>query len=232
MNYNETAEQSVIGSLLLEGSLIGNLTIESKHFYSARHKRIYEAMQKVDAKGIEINVVTVVTELGDSISEVGGVTYLTELAESVPSTAPIKNYESSIYEDYRLRESQKLASEYMKSPSEESLHKLMVDLDKVKDEGIQTDEKTVKDYLMEIAEELMHPDESQSKGHPTGYKDLDEMTGGTQSGDLIIIAARPKRWKDRICFEYWLWTLQKRRHVTHIQFGNGTGSTFETDDFN
>ncbi|MEK4303590.1 replicative DNA helicase [Oceanobacillus sp. FSL K6-0251] len=191
MNYNETAEQSVIGSLLLEGSLIGNLTIESKHFYSARHKRIYEAMQKVDAKGIEINVVTVVTELGDSISEVGGVTYLTELAESVPSTAPIKNYESSIYEDYRLRESQKLASEYMKSPSEESLHKLMVDLDKVKDEGIQTDEKTVKDYLMEIAEELMHPDESQSKGHPTGYKDLDEMTGGTQSGDLIIIAARP-----------------------------------------
>ncbi len=191
MNYNETAEQSVIGSLLLEGNLISNLTIEPKHFYSASHKRIYEAMQKVNDKGIEINIVTVVTELSDSISEVGGVSYLTELAESVPSTAPIKNYESSIYEDYRLRESQKLASEYMKLPSEESLHKLLSNLDKLKDEGIQTDEKTVKDYLMEIAEELMYPDESQSKGHPTGYKDLDEMTGGTQPGDLIIIAARP-----------------------------------------
>ncbi|MFD1066660.1 replicative DNA helicase [Oceanobacillus locisalsi] len=191
MNYNETAEQSVIGSLLIEGSLIGNLTIEPKHFYSAKHKRIYEAMQKVNEKGTEINVVTVVTELGDSVSEIGGVGYLTELAESIPSTAPIKNYESSIYADYRLRESQKLTSEYMKSPSEESLHKLMVDLDKVKNEGIQTDEKTVNDYLLEIAEELMYPDESQNKGFPTGYKDLDEMTGGTQLGDLIIIAARP-----------------------------------------
>lgn len=191
MNYNETAEQSVIGSLLLEGNLISNLTIEPKHFYSAKHKRIYQAMQQVNDKGIEINVVTVVTELGDSLSEVGGVTYLTELAESVPSTAPIKNYESSIYADYRLRESQKLASEYMKLPSEESFHKLLVDLDKLKGEGIETKEKTVSDHLLKIAEELMYPDESQSKGHPTGYKDLDEMTGGMQAGDLIIIAARP-----------------------------------------
>lgn len=191
MNYNETAEQWVIGSLLMEGSLINSLTIEPKHFYSARHKYIYEAMQKVNAKGIEINVVTVVTELGDLISEVGGVSYLTELAESVPSTSPIKSYETSIYEDYRLRESQKLASEYMKLPSEESFHKLLVDLEKLKGEGFQTDDKSVKEHLLEIAEELMYPGESQSKGHLTGYKDLDEMTGGTQPGDLIIIAARP-----------------------------------------
>ncbi|WP_105101337.1 replicative DNA helicase [Microbulbifer pacificus] len=191
MSHNAIAEQSVIGSVLLEGSLIGILTLEPKHFYEARHKQIYEAMQQVADKEIEINVVTVVTELGNCINEVGGVSYLTDLAGSIPSTAPLKNYESAVYEDYRIRQSRILTAEYMESPNEEALHKLLNQLDKLKDEGIQTEEKTTQDYLFEIAEDMANPESDAAKGFPTTFKDYDNMTGGNQPGDLIIIAARP-----------------------------------------
>lgn len=191
MMHDELAEQSLLGSLLIDGSLIGNLTIEHHHFSENRHKKIFKAMQEVSKRSTEINIVSVASELDESIGDIGGASYLTELAGSVPSTAPIKEYESIVYEKYRVREGKKLASNYLNSSSDESLQKLIGELEKLKDEGIQTEEKTTSDYLMQIAEEMVNPSDSTSKGFPTGFKDYDHMTGGTTPGDLIIIAARP-----------------------------------------
>lgn len=187
---NELAEQSIIGSLLVEGSLIGSLTLEPKHFLNAKNKRIYEAMRKIESEGKEINMVSVVDVLKDDINKIG-ISYLTELASSIPSTEPIKEYESIVYEQYRIREGQKLASEFLNNPSEESLNNLSNGIDKVKDEGIQTEEKTTTDHLMDIAEEITNPELSKNKGYKTGFVDYDTMTGGATPGDLIIIAARP-----------------------------------------
>jgi replicative DNA helicase len=191
MIFNQEAEQAVIGSVLLEGALLQTLTLEPNQFYSTQHKRIYEAMQKVSEKQMEINVVTVVTELDKDIDKVGGVSYLTNLASSVPSTEGLKHYESAVFEAYRNRETRKLAIQYSEDPSDESLHKFITQLEKVKDVGITSDEKTTNDILMEIAEDMSAPPEQSKRGFPTGYTDFDNMTGGAQPTDLIIIAARP-----------------------------------------
>jgi replicative DNA helicase len=191
MIYNQEAEQSVIGAILLEGSLFQTLTIESEHFYQASHKRIFEAMESVAKKNTEIDVVTIVTELGEEVSNVGGVMYLTQLAESIPTTANLKYYESAVYEAYRNRVTQKLALQYSENPTDEALYKLISDLEKVKDAGVEQKGKTISEVLLEIAEDMASPPEEAQRGFPTGYTDFDDMTGGTQPSDLIIIAARP-----------------------------------------
>ena len=92
MMYNQEAERSVLGTVLLEGTLFETLTLEPEHFYEARHQKIYEAMQAVNKKGQAVDVVTVTNELGESINNVGGVMYLTQLAEAVPSISSRKHY--------------------------------------------------------------------------------------------------------------------------------------------
>lgn len=191
MMYNQEAEQSVLGTVLLEGTLFETLTLEPEHFYESRHQKIYEAMQAVNKKGKSVDVVTVTHELGESISNVGGVMYLTQLAEAVPSTSSLKHYESIVFEGYRKRETRKLAMRYAEDPSDEGLHRLMQRLEKVSETGIEEAEQTTKEALMEIAAELMDPPGENDRGFKTGFTDFDEMTGGVQPTDLVVIAARP-----------------------------------------
>lgn len=189
--HNPQAEQAVIGSVLLEGSLFETLTIESKHFYEARHQQIFRAMAEVNKKHIDIDAITVTKELGDAVNQVGGVSYLVSLAESIPSTETLKHYESIVFEAYRNRETKRITMQYAENPSDEELPKLLAQLENIKEVGIQEQGRSTKDYLMEIAADMLEPPESTQRGYKTGYADFDEMTGGTQPTDLIIIAARP-----------------------------------------
>jgi len=191
MIENTQAEQAVIGSLLLEGSLFEKMQLESEHFYDRNLKRIFDSMSNVSKKEQSIDIVTVATELGSDLAAVGNVSYLTELTESVPSTESIRFYETSIFESYRNRKTREITLKYAESPNDEELSQLIKDLEKLQELGIQQEEMTTYDYLSEIAEDMSKPPEDTKKGFPTGYTDFDRMTGGTQPGDLIIIAARP-----------------------------------------
>lgn len=191
MIENVQAEQAVIGSLLLEGSLFEKMQLESEHFYDRNLKRIFDSMSNVSKKEQSIDIVTVATELGSDLAAVGNVSYLTELTESVPSTENIRFYETSIFESYRNRKTREITLKYAESPNDEELSQLIKDLEKLQELGIQQEEMTTYDYLSEIAEDMSKPPEDTKKGFPTGYTDFDRMTGGAQPGDLIIIAARP-----------------------------------------
>lgn len=188
---NVQAEQAVIGSILIDDTIFKELKLESRHFGDPQHQQIYKAIEHVAKKGQKIDIVTVTTELGDLINEVGGVSYLSQLAESIPSTANIEFYESAVFEAYRQRKTRELALKYAENPNDESLHKLISDLEKVKETGVQTEEKTIRDHLEEIADDMFKPPEERNTGFMTGFTDFDKMTGGLQRSDLIIIAARP-----------------------------------------
>lgn len=188
---NVQAEQAVIGSILIDDTIFKELKLESRHFGDPQHQQIYQAIERVSKKGQNIDIVSVTTELGDLINEVGGVSYLSQLAESIPSTANIEFYESLVFEAYRQRKTRELALKYAENPNDESLHKLISDLEKVKETGVQTEEKTIRDHLEEIADDMFKPPEERNTGFMTGFTDFDKMTGGLQRSDLIIIAARP-----------------------------------------
>lgn len=192
MIYNESAEQAVIGTILLDGTLFDTLNLEPDHFFNKKHSKIYESIKKVSEKEQDINVVTVVTELGNEIENVGGVSHLTDLSGSVPSTESLKYYEQSVLEAYRNRESQKVALKYAENPDEQSLIELTTTLESLQEVGVHQEEMTTYDYLQEIARDMMEPPETKrNNGFHVGFSDLDNMTGGLQKSDLIIIAARP-----------------------------------------
>lgn len=90
---NVEAEVSVLGSVLLDGTLFRNLILNEEHFYNANHRLIFRSMKKIAKAEQFIDVVTVTTELKGAIYQVGGTTYLLEMAQSIASTATLKHHE-------------------------------------------------------------------------------------------------------------------------------------------
>ncbi|HLR58879.1 MAG TPA: replicative DNA helicase [Pseudogracilibacillus sp.] len=195
MNSNVEAEKSVIGSILLEGTLFQDLNLQAEHFGDAGHKKIYEAMTIIADKELSIDVTTLATQLGEVVNQVGGLSYLIDLSSSVPSTESLKYYESLVFEAYRNRKSREVALNYAENPTDETLAELMSNLESLQVTGLKKEEKTSYDYLMEIAEDMAAPQEDAQTGFETGYTDYDNMTGGNQPADLIIVAARPSMGK-------------------------------------
>ncbi|GAB3059584.1 replicative DNA helicase [Virgibacillus ainsalahensis] len=187
---NYEAEAAVLGAVLLEGALFKDLEVQEEHFYEARHKKIYQAMKQAADRGEFIDLVVVTTNLGEEIYQVGGTSYLLEMTESVASTASMKHHERLIFNAYRLRKARESAIRYSEHPSEEELESLITSLQSIRDVGTDHQEKTTYDYLLEITNDMCDS-ETERSGCMTSYKNLDEMTGGLQCGDLLIVAARP-----------------------------------------
>src|SRR3990172_11490042 len=98
------AEKSVLGALLLDKDAIVKIveTLRPSHFYKSSHEKIYEAMLTLYEKREPIDLITVPAEL-KSIGELessGGVTYLTELVNAVPTAANVEFYSRMVSEDY------------------------------------------------------------------------------------------------------------------------------------
>ncbi|WP_241558977.1 replicative DNA helicase [Oceanobacillus halophilus] len=188
--HNYEAEATLLGAIMLDGSLFRGLEVQEEHFYHRKHQRIFQAMKKAVDENRKIDLVTVTTMLGKSIKAVGGTTYLLEMVESVASTASLKHHEQLIFDAYRLRKTTESARRYVTDPSEEGLELLIKQLTTYREIGSSGQEKTTYDYLMEISQELTSSTPVQT-GNRTGLSEFDQMTGGLQKGDLIIVAARP-----------------------------------------
>ncbi|MEN1968328.1 DnaB-like helicase N-terminal domain-containing protein [Lentibacillus sp. N15] len=178
---NIEAETSVLGSVLLDGTLVHELSVKPEHFTDHRHQRIFQAMKQVASQGKFIDMVTLTTHLGNAITEIGGTTYLLAMAESVASTQSLKHHEQLIFAAYRNRMAQKLALSFAEHPSEAELDTLISSLQAYREIGVNNLEKTTYDHLLKITEEMCFPTEEQA-GFATSFTDLDGMTGGLQRG--------------------------------------------------
>jgi replicative DNA helicase len=190
---NIEAEQALLGSILLEPELIHECVIQEREFGVQNHSLIFRAMRKVAQEGKKVDFVTVVTELGDLINKVGNVSYVTRLAESVPSIESFPTYQTAILEAFRLRRAKEIATSLALSTTEEKITYVYKELSALMEIGIPQ-QRSKNDLLLEIYEEINTP-RGDIPGIDTGLKDLNDMTGGLQSGDLIIIAARPSMGK-------------------------------------
>ncbi|MCM3741500.1 replicative DNA helicase [Oceanobacillus luteolus] len=184
------AETSLLGSILLENELFNELEIDSNYFRYQEHKLIFEAMEEAYREKQVIDMVILTAVLGDKIEAIGGVQYLTQLLESIPSTATFKHYEQILIESYQLHQAKQAVQEFLIEPSLSGLDRLVNDLKDVSSLIASETENSTFEELIGISEELMNPN-SEKLGHMTGIRSLDELTGGMQRGDLIIVAARP-----------------------------------------
>jgi len=200
---NTEAECAVLGAILLDSdSLITAMErVRPEDFYRTPHQYIYECMIDIAESNEPVDLITVTALLQDKqqLEEVGGVSYLTQLANSVPTAANIDYYAAIVEEKSMLRRlirtATQIASDGYSTGDDVGL--LLGDAERkileISQRRTGTGFVAIRDVLMEVFDKIEYL--SQQKGNSTGvasgFRDLDKMTSGFQRSDLIIVAARP-----------------------------------------
>ncbi|WP_231584158.1 replicative DNA helicase [Domibacillus indicus] len=188
-------ENTVLGSMFLEPDLAyeTNLTIE--HFTRAANRCIFEAIKKLAEQNVPVDVIMVTQQLVEDgqIENVGGTSYLSDLAGSVPTTANFAYYQAMLIDQYKKRLMSRAASDYLANPTEETAEKVYSTFIEAQEMG-QKQGRTKVEVLSEIFDEI-YEDAGELTGISSGLAELDRMTGGWQGGDLIIVAGRPSMGK-------------------------------------
>jgi replicative DNA helicase len=200
---NIEAEQAVLGAIFLEPTSLVQASeiLIPEDFYRATHQRIFNVMLSLSEKGEPVDLVTVTSELADLklLEEIGGVSYLSDLANSVPTAANIEYYAKIVEEKSILRRLIRTATTiatdgYSRDDEVDVLlneaEKGILDVSRRKNSGAF---QNIKDVLVEAYDniELLNNRVGDITGIPTGFRELDRMTAGFQRNDLIIVAARP-----------------------------------------
>ncbi|PID13967.1 replicative DNA helicase [Sporosarcina sp. P34] len=201
--HNNEAEQSVLGAIFLEPQALitASEILLPEDFYRIAHKKIFETMLILNDRGQPVDLVTIAEELKvkNELEDVGGISYITELANAVPTAANIVYYANIVDEKALLRRLIRVATDivedgYTREDEVEALlgeaEKKMMEVSSRKNAG---DFRHIKDVLVETYDniELLHTRKGDVTGIPTGFRDLDKITAGFQRNDLIIVAARP-----------------------------------------
>jgi replicative DNA helicase len=205
--HNLEAERSVLGAILLHNHAF-NLAaevIDSGDFFRDAHRRIFDKMVKLSERGDAIDLVTLKEELGKAgeIDEVGGPAYIAALVDGVPRSTNVEHYAKIIKEKATLRNLIYSANKIL-STAYEAEEDADIILDQAEHAIFKIADDKVRDGFVSLRElahssletiERLHAKKELITGVPTGFIDLDEMTSGLQSSDLIIVAARPSMGK-------------------------------------
>ena len=200
------AEQTLIGSCLIDKNkaqdILNQLTVDD--FYDDRNKIILKTMLDLHNRNKPVDVVTITSLLTDrcKLDDAGGMDYLFELSEAVPTIAHTDFYIEMLKEKSKLRRiieiSLKAAENAIDVPDDvnEFIDKLERDLLSVTRNSSSARAKNTRDVAKIVTSKLLTlKNDREILGLSSGYKELDQLTLGFQSGNLVILAARPSMGK-------------------------------------
>ena len=204
-------EQGVLGCTLLDpnqciGECIEKLKDDGKlAFYDLRHQTIYETLTEMFNARSAIDLITVQQNLKDRqlLDQVGGIAYLSQLQDAVPSAANLSYYLDHVREKYLLRRLIQTCTGVVgriyefEGDVEELLDEVEKDILHVNESREQNEVKDVKKLVNEALVTIEHffNRKGELSGLATGFGDLDKMTDGLHGGEMIIVAARPSMGK-------------------------------------
>ncbi|MEK6266940.1 MAG: replicative DNA helicase [Clostridium sp.] len=205
--YNLEAEQSIIGSMLIDKTAISRAVeiLKTEDFYRDSHKVIFNAIFELYQKDTPIDMITLLEHLRSSekLEASGGITYISEISNSVPSTANLSSYIKIVDDKSVLRKLIRASTEIM-----ENCYNKQDDVEAVMDLAEQkvfniAERKSTSDFepmntvlergFLEI--ERIFNNKGETTGVSSGFPELDGLTAGFQKGDMILIAARPSMGK-------------------------------------
>ena len=204
------AESSVIASCLIDSVAVLEATekLKPEHFYREEHKYIFEAIMSLAEKSEPVDIVLVVDELQKqkTLEKTGGIEYLTNIVDMLPTSANILQYIKIVKEKYDLRKIIEASNEMQKlafDESEESdiiLAKAQDVIFNLSNTGKNMGYQILREVLVKTYEDMARIQKSGTNitGLPTGFKELDKKTLGLQPSNLIIIAARPGMGKSAL----------------------------------
>ncbi len=197
-------EEAVLGAILLEKDKLSDvmeILPKPECFYVGAHQRIYAAIQRLQDKKMEIDLLTVMEELRRTgeLEEIGGAYALTKITQSVITSAHVITHARVVMQKYIQRELIRIGGEIVsdafedKSDVFELLDKAEQELFDIGNSYLKKDSESIKDILVRTLDEIEEARKQKDDltGVPSGFPTLDAITGGWQKTDLIILAARP-----------------------------------------
>ncbi len=201
------AEQAVLGSMLTDKDAVSSAieVLDKDDFYREDNKAIYEAMVNLYNKPEPIDIITVKDELLSigKFDVVGGLEYLADLPEKVPTTANVDKYIKIVEEKSMLRSLIKTSNELITLGYDETqeVNSIIDQAEKRVFDLVQNRNQTgyseIKDVLIDSFAQLerLYNQKEGITGVPSGFADLDLRTAGFHNSELIILAARPAMGK-------------------------------------
>ena len=202
MPVSVEAEQALLGAIIVSPEAFDTIggIITAEDFYVAEHQHIYSALLKMYNQNRTIDVVTLVNTLVEVgyRDEAGGIQYVTLLAESVPSTANVKDYAKIVKDKATLRKLIKVCDEINEDAYSESDVRAVIDNAEQKIFDISHNSSTkefrhIRDVLQNVYRdiEILAETKGAVTGAKTGFSGLDKVLVQMGKGDLIIVGARP-----------------------------------------
>ncbi len=208
---NLEAEESVLGAMMVSQSAVDaviDVHLDPDDFYRPRHQLIHRAIRELDGRGEAIDALTVAEQLRTEgrLDEVGGADAISALASSTPVPGNARHYAQIVRQNALLRRllgaAQRIQSSIHAREAEprdlvEQAERLLFNVARDDQAG---EFSAIGDILVHETERLekLARGESKMNGTPSGYRSLDEMTGGFQPGNLVIVAARPAMGKSSL----------------------------------
>ncbi|MEA2112813.1 MAG: replicative DNA helicase [Patescibacteria group bacterium] len=210
---NSDSEKALLGSIMLRPEVMYDVLdiISEDCFYSEKHRIVFKAMMDLFAKKDPVDLLTLSSQLKENnqLDIIGGNVFLTELVETVPSSANAEHYAKIVHKKYMMRRLIGAGEEisnlgYNESENlEDVLDKAEKNVYEVTSSLISRSFIKIKDALGEAWERLdkLHKSDGKLRGVPTGFKELDAKLSGFQNSDLIILAARPSMGKTSLALD-------------------------------
>ncbi len=215
-------EAAVLGAMLIEKEAVPKAIemLSKDSFYSRQHQLIFEAMISLFESNEPIDTVTLYEELKkrNQVEEVGGAVYLSKLSQNISSAANVEFHSKIIIEKQILRglitSSHQIAQDAYEGSRDafdildDAERKIFEITESHLQRSFQGMDRAVRDALEYI--EAIHSQKERKFSVPTGFYELDEMLGGFQKSDLVIIAARPSMGKTAFAL-----TLARNAAIDH-----------------
>jgi len=210
--HHLAAEKSVLGAVLLDERHLHALIVEEQlrpeHFYREQHGAIFAAMLELYNADRKIDHLTVAETLQrkQRLEEIGGPEVIEELAAWVPATGNAREYGRIVREHAQMRAlltaTYEIQADVLSrdAPARDLLERAERAMLEVAHDERQKTIRAIADILHEETDRLHYRSIQKSPltGTPSGFKDLDELTGGFQPGNLIVLAARPSMGKSAL----------------------------------
>lgn len=203
--YNHDAESAILGCILIDGTIMKKVreVLDASDFYDSKHQNVFRAMQELDDRDVEVDLLTLSDLLKDQslLDLVGGSSYLTELTNYVPTTIRYMNYAKIVAEDSAKRRIKHAAEQMGKasddgSTLEETLAKVQEQIHEVNKVGGKTNKYQVSSMLDFVDEaEDRYKNRDKVQGLNTGFPSIDKLTMGLVAGELIIVAGPTSKGK-------------------------------------
>jgi replicative DNA helicase len=211
---NLEAEASVLGSILLSEQALDGILIDVRlkpeDFYRERHRLIFRSMvrlkDKAEPEAVDVLTVSADLSRAGELEEAGGTAYVHSLPSQAPTAAHWRHYARIVKEQALLRRLLGTSHDIrdrvftFRGDPRELVGQAEAELFKIANDDLRGELRSIEDILHDELDklELVSREGLALTGTPSGFKDLDDVTGGFQPGNLIVLAARPSMGKSAL----------------------------------